>query len=128
MFLVKIIIWSSVFMSILTGQKIELSSGFYQNSAKEDSIEILVLGENKIDLKLSDGSKLRFNLNNDTYKMKNLSDDGYTGLRLLNETKFEMFYSDNNSSFDTYEIYQKPGVLNKIIAFLVTSALFISIF
>ena len=55
MFLVKIIIWSSVFMSILSGQKIELSSGFYQNSAKEDSIEIIVLDENKIDLKLSDG-------------------------------------------------------------------------
>ena len=52
MFLVKIIIWSSVFMSILSGQKIELSSGFYQNSAKEDSIEIIVLDENKIDLKL----------------------------------------------------------------------------
>ncbi|MFL2995366.1 MAG: hypothetical protein ACJZ1Y_07105 [Candidatus Neomarinimicrobiota bacterium] len=128
MFLVKIIIWSSVFMSILAGQKIELSSGFYQNSAKEDSIEILVLDENKIDLKLSDGSKLRFNLENDIYKMKNLSDDGYTGLRLLNETKFEIFYSHNYSSFDTYEIYRKPGVLYKIIAFLVTSALFISIF
>ena len=27
-------------MSMLSGQKIELSSGFYQNSAKEDSIEI----------------------------------------------------------------------------------------
>ena len=128
MFLVKIIIWISVFISILVGQKFELSSGFYDNSAKEDSIEVLVLDENKIDLKLSDGSKLRFNLENDIYKMKNLSDDGYTGLRLLNETKFEMFYAHNNSSFDTYEIYRKPGVLNKIIAFLVTSALFISIF
>ena len=92
MFLVKIIMWSFVFMSILIGQKFELSSGFYQNSAKEDSIEVVVIDENKVDLKLSDGSKLRFNLNNDTYKMKNLSDDGYTGLRLLNETKFEMFY------------------------------------
>ena len=38
-------------MSILAGQKFELSSGFYQNSAKEDSIEVLVLDENKIDLK-----------------------------------------------------------------------------
>ena len=81
MFLVKIIIWSSVFMSILAGQKFELPSGFYQNSAKEDSIEVLVLDENKIDLKLSDGSKLRFTLESDIYKMKNLSNDGYTGLR-----------------------------------------------
>ena len=132
MFLIKIIMWFSVFMSILAGQKFELSSGFYQNSAKEDSIEVLVLDENKIDLKLSDGSKLRFTLESDIYKMKNLSNDGYTGLRLLNETKFEMFYDYNqkttNSSFETYEIYQKPGVLNKIIALLVTSALFISIF
>ena len=104
MFLVKMIIWSSVFMSILAGQKIELSSGFYQNSTREDSIEIQVLDENKIDLKLSDGSKLRFNLENDIYKMKNLSNDGYTGLRLLNKTKFEMFYDHNqkttNSSFE----------------------------
>ena len=84
MFLIRIIIWSSLFMSILVGQKLELSSGFYQNSAKEDSIEVLVLDENKVDLKLSDGSKLRFNLESDIYKMKNLSNDGYTGLRLLN--------------------------------------------
>jgi len=119
-------------MSILVGQKFELSSGFYQNSAKEDSIEVVVIDENKVDLKLSDGSKLRFNLESDIFKMKNLSNDGYTGLRLINDTKFEMFYDHNqkatNSGFDTYEIYQKPGVLNKIIAFLVTSALFISIF
>ena len=92
MFLVKIIIWSSVFISILAGQKIELSSGFYQNSAKEDSIEIQDIDENKIDLKLSDGSKLRFNLESDIFKMKNLSNDGYTGLRLIIETKYEMIY------------------------------------
>ena len=132
MFLVKIIIWYSVFISVLIGQKFELSSGFYQNSTKEDSIEVLVIDENKVDLKLSDGSKLRFNLESDIFKMKNLSNDGYTGLRLIYDTKFEMFYGHNqkatNSGFDTYEIYQKPGVLNKIIAFLVTSALFISIF
>lgn len=91
MFLVKIIIWSSVFISILIGQKIELSSGFYQNSTKEDSIEVLVIDENKVDLKLSDGSKLRFNLESDIFKMKNLSNNGYTGLRLINDTKFEMF-------------------------------------
>ena len=81
MFLVKIIMWSFVFMSILIGQKFELSSGFYQSSAKEDSIEVVVIDENKVDLKLSDGSKLRFNLESDIFKMKNLSNDGYTGLR-----------------------------------------------
>ena len=35
-------------MSILAGQKFELSSGFYQNSTKEDSIEVLVIDENNI--------------------------------------------------------------------------------
>ena len=132
MFLIKIIFWFCIIASTVVCQDFELSSGFYQSSSKEDSIEVIILDENKLDLKLSDGSKARFYLENDVYKMQNLSRDGYTGLRLLNETKFEIFYDNNqktsNLSFETYEIYKKPGVLNKIIAFLVTSALFISIF
>ena len=62
--------------------------------------------------------------------MQNLTNDGFTGLRLLNNNKFELYYDHSlpKSSFNSYELYKKPGVLNKVIAFLVTSALFISIF
>ena len=91
MFLVKVIMWFCILASTVVCQEFELSSGFYQSSSKEDSLEVIILDENKLDLKLSDGSKARFHLENDLYKMKNLSGDGYTVLRLLNETKFEIF-------------------------------------
>lgn len=122
-------ILSIILVSSLFAQKIELSSGFYHDKKQKDSIEVISSLE-KIDLQLSNGSKLRFFQEDNEYKMQNLSDDGYTGLRLLNNNKFELYYdhSSPKSSFNSYELYKKPGVLNKVIAFLVTSALFISIF
>ena len=118
-----------VLISSLFAQKIELSSGFYHDKNQKDSIEVVSSLE-KIDLQLSNGSKLRFFREDDKYKMENLSNDGYTGLRLINNNKFELYYNHSSpkSSFNSYELYKKPGVLNKVIAFLVTSALFISIF
>ena len=54
--------------------------------------------------------------------------DRLKGVKIINKGKFELFYDHSKKTFETYELYKKPGVLNKIIAFLVTSALFISIF
>ena len=65
------------FVSLLTAQPIELSSGFYHDALKKDSIEVEVDSE-KIDLELSNGSKLRFFLENGKYKMQNLS--GHTNI------------------------------------------------
>tara|TARA_B110001452_G_scaffold100122_1_gene83015 strand:- start:4982 stop:6244 length:1263 start_codon:yes stop_codon:yes gene_type:complete len=120
---------SIILVSSLFAQKIELSSGFYHDKNQKDSIEVVSSLE-KIDLQLTNGSKLRFFREDNEYKMQNLTNDGFTGLRLLNNNKFELYYDHSlpKSSFNSYELYKKPGVLNKVIAFLVTSALFISIF
>lgn len=120
---------SIILVSSLFAQKIELSSGFYHDKNQKDSIEVVSSLE-KIDLQLTNGSKLRFFREDNEYKMQNLTNDGFTGLRLLNNNKFELYYDHSlpMSSFNSYELYKKPGVLNKVIAFLVTSALFISIF
>ena len=122
-------IFSVVLVSSLFSQKFELLSGFYHDENQEDSIEVVSSLE-KIDLQLSDGSKMRFLSEDNEYKMQNLSGDGYIGLRLLNNDKFELYYnhSAKKSAFSSYELYKKPSILNKVIAFLVTSALFISIF
>ncbi|MDA9991738.1 TerB family tellurite resistance protein [Candidatus Marinimicrobia bacterium] len=120
---------SIILVSSLFAQKIKLSSGFYHDKNQKDSIEVVSSLE-KIDLQLTNGSKLRFFREDNEYKMQNLTNDGFTGLRLLNNNKFELYYDHSlpMSSFNSYELYKKPGVLNKVIAFLVTSALFISIF
>ena len=80
---------------------------------------------------ISQYSKLIFENDGGKYKMMNLSGDGYTALKILSDNKFQIYYDQqesNGSSVNTYELYKKPGILNKIIAFLVTSALFFSIF
>ena len=91
-----------VLISSLFAQKIELSSGFYHDKNQKDSIEVVSSLE-KIDLQLSNGSKLRFFREDDEYKMENLSNDGYTGLRLININKFELYYNHSSpkSSFNS---------------------------
>ena len=131
MILLKEFVVMGFFVSLLTAQPVELSSGFYHDASKKDSIEVDVDSE-KIDLELSNGSKLRFFLENGKYKMQNLSGDGYTAVKILGNDQFQIYYDHQDPSsgsvISNYKLYKKPGVLNKIIAFLVTSALFISIF
>ena len=131
MFLFKKIIVIGFFGSLLTAQPIELSSGFYQDISKKDSIEVDVDSE-KIEILLSSGSKLMFYLENEKYIMKNLSGDGFTAIKILGNEQFQIYYDHQNPSsgsiISNYKLYKRPGILNKIIAFLVTSALFISIF
>ena len=128
MFLFKIFICCFAIVGSVKSQTVELLNGFYQNSSKNDSIEVIKSDKEVIEIKFSDGSKINFGFNENIYKKDNLSKDGYTGVKIINEGKFELFYDHNKKTFETYELYKKPGVLNKIIAFLVTSALFISIF
>jgi len=131
MFLFKKIIVIGFFGSLLTAQPIELSSGFYQDISKKDSIEVDVNSE-KIEILLSSGSKLMFYLENEKYIMRNLSGDGFTAIKILGNEQFQIYYDHQNPSsgsiISNYKLYKRPGILNKIIAFLVTSALFISIF
>ena len=128
MFLFKIFICCFAISGSLRSQTLELLNGFYRNSLKSDSIEVIKSDKEVIEIKFSDGSKINFGFNDNIFKKDNLSKDGYTGINIINEGKFELFYNYDKKTFETYELYKKPGVLNKIIAFLVTSALFISIF
>ena len=128
MFLFKIFICCFAIVGSVKSQTVELLNGFYQNISKNDSIEVIKSDKEVIEIKFSDGSKINFGFNESIYKKDNLSKDGYTGVKIINEGEFELFYDHNKKTFETYELYKKPGVLNKIIAFLVTSALFISIF
>ena len=131
MFLLKKIIVIGFFVSLSIAQPKELSSGFYQDISKKDSIEVDVDSE-RIEILLSSGSKLRFSLENEKYIMKNLSGDGFTAIKILGNEQFQIYYDHQNPSsgsiISNYKLYKRPGILNKIIAFLVTSALFISIF
>ena len=119
------------FVSLLTAQPIELSSGFYHDVSKKDSIEVEVDSE-KIELELSNGSKLRFFLENEKYKMQNLSGDGYTAVKILGNGQFQIYYDHKDPSsgsvISNYKLYKSPGLLNKIIAALVASALLFSVF
>ena len=128
MFLFKIFICCFAILGSARSQPVELLNGFYQNSSKNDSIEVIKSDKEVIEIKFSDGSKINFEFNENIYKNDNLSKDGYIGVNIINEGKFDLFYDHNKKTFETYELFKKPGFLNKIIAFLVTSALFISIF
>ncbi len=131
MFLYKNFVVLGIFVSFLTGQSVELSSGFYHDSSKKDSIEVDVDSE-KIDLEISNGSKLRFFLENGKYKMQNLSGDGFTAIKILGNDQFQIYYDHQDPSsgsfIKNYKLYKRPGLLNKIIAALVASALLFSVF
>ena len=126
----KLLIIGAFLASFQRADSVQLSSGFYHSSLNKDSI-VVEVGSEKVNLELFNGSKLSFENDGGNYKMMNLSGDGYTALKILSDNKFQIYYDhqeNTGSSVNTYELYKKPGILNKIIAFLVTSALFISIF
>tara|TARA_B110000438_G_scaffold65260_1_gene65843 strand:+ start:2199 stop:3470 length:1272 start_codon:yes stop_codon:yes gene_type:complete len=130
MFIINKIIIFGFVLSFLNAEPTDLSSGFYHSINNKDSI-VVESNSDGVELELSTGSKLRFNFEQDEYKMQNLSGDGYTALKILGKDKFQIYYDHQTSSgstINTYKLYKRPGALNKIIAFLVTSALFISIF
>ena len=131
MFLLKEFVVLGFFVSLLTAQPVELSSGFYHDISKKDSIEVDVKSD-KIDLELSNGSKLRFILQNGKHKMDNLSGDGYTAIKILGSDNFQIYYDHQDPSsgsvINNYKLYKRPGLLNKIIAALVASALLFSVF
>ena len=69
----------------VNSQTVELLNGFYQNSSKNDSIEVIKSDKEVIEIKFSDGSKINFGFNESIYKKDNLSKDGYTGVKIINE-------------------------------------------
>ena len=130
MFKINKIFICGILLSFLAADSIELSSGFYHSPVNKDSI-VVDSNNDRVELELSTGSKLRFDSVDGKYIMQNLSGDGYTALRVLTDGKFQVYYDHQQAtgtSVNTYELYKRPGVLNKIIAALVASALLFSVF
>ena len=130
MFIIKKIVVIGFALSFLVAEPVELSSGFYHSTNNKDSI-VVDASSDRVEIELSSGSKLRFDFENGQYKMQNLSGDGYTALNVLGEDKFQLNYDhqeNTSSQINTYVLYKRPGLLIKIIAALVASALMFSIF
>ena len=130
MFIIKKIVVIGFALSFLVADPVELSSGFYHSTNNKDSI-VVDASSDRVEIELSSGSKLRFDFENGQYKMQNLSGDGYTALNVLGEDKFQLNYDhqeNTSSQINTYVLYKRPGLLIKIIAALVASALMFSIF
>ena len=130
MFIIKKIVVIGFALSFLVAEPVELSSGFYHSTNNKDSI-VVDASSDRVEIELSSGSKLRFDFENGQYKMQNLSGDGYTALNVLGENKFQLNYDhqeNTSSQINTYVLYKRPGLLIKIIAALVASALMFSIF
>ena len=126
----KFLIIGAFLASFLSANSVHLSSGFYHSAVNKDSV-VVEAGSEKVKLELSNGSKLIFENDGGKFKMMNLSREGYTFLKIFSDDKFQIYYDyqeSTGSPANTYELYKRPGILNKIIAFLVTSALFFSIF
>ncbi len=93
MFKINKIFICGILISFLSADSIELSSGFYHSPINKDSI-IVDSNNDRVELELSTGSKLRFYSVDGKYIMQNLSGDGYTALRVLTDGKFQVYYED----------------------------------
>ena len=126
-----IIFISHLLFTVAYGESADLNTGFYYGSLKKDSVEVEA-GKSKIKVTFSDGSVFNFKSNeNSRFEMENISNDGSTILNIKNDEVFELSYktiTGNTEIFTTYTLYKKPGLLNKIIAALVASALLFSVF
>ena len=63
MFLFKIFICCFAIVGSVNSQTVELLNGFYQNSSKNDSIEVIKSDKEAIEIIFSDGSKINFGFN-----------------------------------------------------------------
>ena len=92
MFLFKIFICCFAILGSVKSQNVELLNGFYQNSSKNDSIEVIKSDKEVIEIKFSDGSKINFGFNGSIYKKDNLSK---VFSKVLSNNFLLMEYTDN---------------------------------
>ena len=79
MFKMNKIFVCGILLSFSAAESIELSSGYYHSTINKDSI-VVDSNNDRVELELSTGSKLRFESVDGKYIMQNLSGDGYTCL------------------------------------------------
>ena len=97
MFKINKIFIFGILLSFSTADSTELSSGYYHSPINKDSI-VVDSNNDRVELELSTGSKLRFESVDGKYIMQNLSGDGYTALRVLADGKFQVYYDHQDLS------------------------------
>lgn len=117
--------------SFLSAGQTQLEKGFYIGSVLADSVEVKVSNVD-IDIIFEDGSKLLFKKSKDNvFSFKNVSDKKLLELKLIDDENFQITHfntSTDSNNLTKYKLYKRPGILNKIIGALVTSALLFSVF
>jgi len=120
-----------IFSSYLNASKLELEKGFYVGSLLNDSVEVNV-SDNKINIIFEDKSKLIFKKSGEEkFILEIIKDEALLNLNVIDEQNFQVSQNnpfEDSSNIVRYKLYKKPGILNKIIAALVTSALLFSVF
>ena len=117
-----------VLVQVLVADKVSiLVDGYYVDQSGSDSIQIKGSNE-QIILSMMDGERIHFNITDaGKYRYEAFPEDHYYDIKVDNKEKFSLINRGNNQ-VATFTLYKRPSLLNKLIAILVGSALFISIF
>jgi len=112
--------------SIYANTNSKLLDGYYVDSSGSDSIQVRSTDEQVI-ISMNDGEIMHYNIyNGENYRHKNFPGDNYFYIKIKGENRFGIF--DRDKEIAGFTLYSKPSFFNKLIAILVGSALFISIF
>ena len=104
----------------------ELTDGYYVDSSGSDSILVESTGEGII-LSMANGERINFTFKDGKYRHQIFPENDYYDIKIESAEEFGLL--DNSSKkIAVFTLYKKPSFFNKLIAILVGSALFISIF
>ena len=103
-----------------------LEDGTYVSGARLDTID-LKNNNSDVILSLKDGASLNFNPKDGSYIYKSFPKKESIKLKVINSKTFEVL-DETGMQLGTYVLHKSPGLIKKLIAILVGSALFISIF
>ena len=111
---------------LYTSDALQLEDGTYTNNVKLDTIEAK---QDNLDiiLSLKDGGRLNFISKGDSYIYKAFPKEENITLKIKNSKTFEIL-DESGKQIGLYTLHKGPGLFKKLIAILVGSALFISIF
>lgn len=111
---------------LYTSDALQLEDGTYTNNVKLDTIEAK---QDNLDiiLSLKDGGRLNFISKGDSYIYKAFPKEENITLKIKNSKTFEIS-DESGKQIGLYTLYKGAGLFKKLIAILVGSALFISIF
>ena len=114
-------------VSIFSKPNYILSDGYFVNSFGFDSVQVQSTDE-QISILTMNGERIHFNIIGDgNYRHQKFPGDDYYDIKIEGPEKFTIFDSQN-SQIAIFNLYKMQSFFNNLIAILVGSALFISIF